>query len=380
MNTVQNNISRLVETGKNPHQSVARAMEQRKQKAIGCFPVYVPEEIIHASGMLPVGLWGGDVTIHQSDAYMQSFGCSVVKANLELAIKGTYNILSGIVVTAFCDTLKCAGLDLKVILPGMPVVPVVYAQNRQDPEGLTFMMEEFTALKERMEAISGRTVSEADLEQSLAVYEDYRAAMRELTSAMKDYPHTFDPKTRHFLIKAAYFMDKKEYTGIVREILAGLGSLPKEDSRGLLPVVVTGIMTEPDELLDVFKANGLHIAADDLAQESRQFRTPAPAGATVIERLAKRAQAQRGCALFYDNGESKGKFLIELLQESGARALVVCMMKFCDPEGFDYPLYKKEVEAAGYRLLYLEIEQHMESMGQVGTRVQSFAEIFSSPA
>ncbi|MBI4735695.1 MAG: benzoyl-CoA reductase subunit C, partial [candidate division NC10 bacterium] len=43
-------------------------------RAVGCFPVYTPVEIIHAAGMLPVGLFGGGNTIElaNADARFQS--------------------------------------------------------------------------------------------------------------------------------------------------------------------------------------------------------------------------------------------------------------------------------------------------------------------
>ena len=45
----------------------AEALDQHKKETgkggIGIIYVYAPEEIIHAAGYLPVGLWGGTVKI-----------------------------------------------------------------------------------------------------------------------------------------------------------------------------------------------------------------------------------------------------------------------------------------------------------------------------
>ena len=45
------------------------------RKAIGYMPVYVPRELIHAAGMLPVGILGGgdQLEVIQGDAYYQSY-------------------------------------------------------------------------------------------------------------------------------------------------------------------------------------------------------------------------------------------------------------------------------------------------------------------
>ena len=67
--------------------------------------------------------------------------------------------------------------------------------------------------------------------------------------------------------------------------------------------------------------------------------------------------------------------LIDMVKETGADAVVVCMMKFCDPEEFDYPIYKAQLEEAGIPMLYLELDQQIESFEQIRTRIQSFAEM-----
>lgn len=41
-------------------------------KAIGCFPVYTPEEIVYAAGMLPVGMWGGQTEVDLAKQYFSS--------------------------------------------------------------------------------------------------------------------------------------------------------------------------------------------------------------------------------------------------------------------------------------------------------------------
>jgi benzoyl-CoA reductase/2-hydroxyglutaryl-CoA dehydratase subunit BcrC/BadD/HgdB len=153
-----------------------------------------------------------------------------------------------------------------------------------------------------------------------------------------------------------------------------LKKLPEEKLDGI-KVVVTGILAETDALLDAFVQNQMVFVADDLAQESRQFRTCARSTGTALERLAYRIADHDGCSLLYDEEKKHGQLLIDLVRENHADGVVVCMMKFCNPEEFDYPIYKKELEAAGIPMLYLEIEQKMDSAEQIRTRIQSFAEM-----
>ena len=104
---------------------------------------------------------------------------------------------------------------------------------------------------------------------------------------------TINAKVRHMIIKASYFTDKKIYTSCIKELIDALQSLPAEKSAGP-KVVVTGIIAEPEGLLDVFVDNGIAFVADDLAHESRQFRTCFREGGTALDKLALRIADQTG--------------------------------------------------------------------------------------
>jgi len=74
---------------------------------IGYTCSFIPVEIFHAAGILPVRLRG----IHAkgmeiADAYYGPFVCSFPKALLQLAGKGKYSFLDGVVITNGCDSMR----------------------------------------------------------------------------------------------------------------------------------------------------------------------------------------------------------------------------------------------------------------------------------
>ena len=52
-------------------------------------------------------------------------------------------------------------------------------------------------------------------------------------------------------------------------------------------------------------------------------------------------------------------------------------MKFCDPEEYDYPIVKKDLEQAGIPELYIEVEQQSVNVEQIRTKIQTFADIIA---
>ena len=168
-------------------------------------------------------------------------------------------------------------------------------------------------------------------------------------------------------------MDKVKYTSMVKEIIAGLKSGAKEEAK--LKIVASGVIAEPVEVLDILKENGIAIVADDLSQESRKWRTPARAEGTALEKMAGIIADQIGDTFLFEPEKKKGQMLIDMVKAKKADGVIYFQMKFCDPEEFDYPIVKKELEEAGIPHLNLEVDQTVDSFEQLRTRIQSFAEI-----
>jgi benzoyl-CoA reductase/2-hydroxyglutaryl-CoA dehydratase subunit BcrC/BadD/HgdB len=284
---------------KDPGGAVRAFKQETGREVIGCLPIYVPEEIIYAGGMLPIGVWGGQTNIVQSGTYLPSFACSIMRAIMEFAMRGVYNDLSAVVCPMHCDTLKCIGENWKVAISQVPCFCLVYPQNRKNPSGISYLTTEFEHLRKKLESLSGRTITDEAINQAIVIYNEHRKTMREFTRVARDYPLTIRAQKRHMVIKSGFFMDKAKHTLLVKSLISELKALPAENSRDI-KVILTGIMAEPDSFLELFNEYNLVVVGDDLAHESRQFRTDVPAGGTPLERLARRWAEVQGCSLAYD--------------------------------------------------------------------------------
>ena len=237
-----------------------------------------------------------------------------------------------------------------------------------------FCREEYEIVKEKLENILGVTITTKDLQRSIDIYNENRQACRDFCDLAAEYAGRIRPSERHAVIKARWFMEKSRHTALLKELIEALQAEPKPEFNGK-KIILTGIMAEPYEILDIFEENGFAVVADDLAQESRQFRQDVPKDADPLMALAKAWNNFDGCSLATDEFKPKGKIIIDAVKKYDADAVIVCMMKFCDPEEFDYPILLQEFEPEGIRSLFIEIDQESTAFEQVKTRVQTFAEI-----
>lgn len=355
----------------------AQKYKDAGKKLIGVLPIYTPEELIYAAGMLPFGCWGGQVTISKAAAYLPPFACSIMQAVMELALSGSYDILDGLVISVPCDTLKCLTQNFKSACPNVKQIVCVYPQNNKLEASVTYLVKHLTKIKASLEEIAGKEITEDALQEAIAVYNENRRALMEFCSLVAEKPGLVSAKDRHAVIKSRLYLDKKEHTAMVLAVNSALKEAPAPKFQGQ-KVVLAGILAEPNAFLDVFDDLNLAVVGDELAQESRQFRVPVPAeGAPGLERLARQWQNVEGCCLVADQEKTRTKRIADMAKQQKADGVVFVQMKFCDPDEFDYPWIKKELDARGIPVLNIEIDQQMQSAGQLQTRLQAFSEQLS---
>ena len=374
MRTAKEIINEFKAIADNPRKAMDDYKKETGKGAVGIMPVYCPEEIVHAAGYLPIGMWGAQKKqISKARTYLPPFACSIMQSVIELQLEGVYDDLEAVIFSVPCDTLKC--MSQKWNRP-VPAIVFTHPQNRKiakDAANL-FAREEFNIVKEKLEDILDVHISNKAIKNSIAVYNENRAVCREFSDVAAEYAAVVTPSDRHAVIKARWFMEKSRHTALVKELIAALKAEPAPEFKGK-KIIVTGIQVEPYDVLDIFQENGFAIVADDLAQETRNFRQDVPDDDDALMALARAWNEFDGCSLATDANKPKGQMIIDAVKKYGADAVVVCMMKFCDPEEFDYPILLQEFEAAGVKNLYIEVDQESTAFEQVKTRIQTFAEI-----
>ena len=361
-----------------PKQQLAEYKAQGK-KVVGVLPYYAPEELVYAAGIVPMGIWGSNTkTISRAKEYCATFYCTIAQLALEMLLDGTMDGLDGIITPTICDTLRPMSQNFRVAMGDkMSVIFLAHPQNRFEEFGLQFTVDQYNHVKKELEKIAGREITNDDIQNAIKVYNESRAARRKFVKLASDHCDVITPTNRSAVLKAFYFMLKDEYIAKLNELNAELEKLPVCDWQGT-KVVTSGIICDNPALLAAFEENNIAIAADDVAHESRSFRTDVPENADPMMALAQQFANVDYEVLLYDPKSSenrRGEFVANLVKESGAQGLVLFMQQFCDPEEMEYPYLKKALQDADIPHIKLGIDQQMRDFGQARTAIQAFADV-----
>jgi benzoyl-CoA reductase subunit C len=321
------------------------------RKAIGYMPIYAPRELIHAAGMLPVGVFGGgdQVEIIRGDACFQSYICHIPRSTVELALSGRLDALDGMLFPSTCDVIRNLCGIWKLLLPGTYARYLDVPQNFDRSIGGRFFEAELRTIAEEIGRIGGTPVSEAALRGSIAVYNENRRLARELYRLRRESPHSAPTSEAYLVLRAGCVVPVEEHN----EMLAAYIEAARAADRPTMDncrVAVRGMFCEqpPLGLLRTLERAGCDIVDDDLVLVTRWIEGDVAETGDPFEALATSfVERSVATASLYIGEETKGAALVAAVRESRAEGVIFAAPSFCDPALLDQPMLAAALDRAG---------------------------------
>ncbi len=313
------------------------------RKAIGYMPVYVPRELIHAAGMLPVGILGGgdQLEVIQGDAYYQSYICRIPRSTIEMGLTGRLDCLDGMLFPSICDVIRNLSGMWQLLFKDKYVRYIDVPQNYEDGIGGKFYMEEMQILREGLAKLGGQEISDDAINASIAVYNDNRAALRELYTYRAAKPWQAPTSEVYLVQRAGMILPPEEHTQLVRDYITATDSVarPKRDNAR---VVINGTFCEqpPLSLIKSIEMSGCYVVDDDFMLVGRWLLEHVPTNGNPLEELSKAfLHHSATTAAKYDvTREEKGVFLMKQVKTMGAEGVIFAASSFCDPALLERPM------------------------------------------
>ncbi len=347
-------------------------------KAIAYFPVYAPAELIHAAGMLPVGLSGaGDrLDIQHADARFGSFICSIVKTTMEMGMTGRLEPFDGFLFSSICDSARNLCFVMKRNFPGMYVDFLHLPHNPSSPAAAEFLANEYRRVLAELERLGGNKVGDDALRNSIALYNRNRALIRELYRLRTARPQHVPSWELYQLVRLGNYMPVEEHTAQLEAALTEFGSRNAKQ-RDSIRIVVEGSFCEqpPLPIVRLIEDAGCYIVDDDFVIGQSWFDSDVPTSGDPLMALAK-SYLDRSVysSVRHDFRKPRWDGLVEKAKRSRADAVLFLIAKFCEPAYFDYVPYKEELERAGIPHLQLEFEEKSFTFDRLRMEIETFVE------
>lgn len=320
--------------------------------AIGYMPIYIPRELLHSQGVLPVGLMGGgdDLEIIRGDAYYQSYICHIPRSTIELGLNGSLAPLDGMLFPAICDVIRNLSGMWKLLFPDKFAMYLDVPQDFHRQRGGRFWRQELDQLSSQLTACGARPYDPDALRASLALYNTNRRLVQALYDLRIQEPWRVPTSELYPLLRAGMVLPVETFTSWLQEfhqlILADDTCRPMDQAR----VLLTGSFCEqpPLGLIRTLERAGCYIVDDDFAIIHRWIQHDIPLQGDPLENLAHAFLEDAMASPTRYIGEAvKGAELVERVRASRAEGVLFCAPSFCDPALLDQPMTVAAIEAAG---------------------------------
>ncbi|MCP3970430.1 MAG: benzoyl-CoA reductase subunit C [Rhodobacteraceae bacterium] len=349
------------------------------RKVIAYMPVYVPRELIHAAGMLPLGIMGGgdNLEVIHGDAYYQSYICRIPRSTIELGVSGRLDFVDGMLFPSICDVIRNLSGMWKMLFPDVYAKYFDVPQTYKDEVGGVFYTNEMREFLHDLEGIAGRKITDDDIRASIEVYNDNRRAINELYALRAKQPWKAPASEAYLVIRAGLVLPVEEHTVLVREYIAAASAQErplKDNSR----VVLTGMFCEqpPLNLLKSLELSGCYIVDDDFILISRWLIGDVPTTGDPVHNLSQAFlhSSMSTAAKYEPDQEEKGQFLVRAVRETGAEGVIFASTSFCDPALLDRPILQNVLKAADIPFIAFKYAENSGQMQPIREQAGTFVD------
>ena len=349
------------------------------RKAIGYMPVYVPREIVHAAGMLPVGILGGGdaLEVIQGDAYYQSYICRIPRSTIELGLTGRLDCLDGMLFPSICDVIRNLSGMWQILFKDKYVRYFDVPQNYQDAVGGTYYVHELEVLRDGLAALRGKPITDAEINASIRVYNENRAAIRDLYAYRAEKPWQAPTSEVYLLLRAGMVLPPEDHTKLVREYIAEIDKLPRP-KRDNARVVINGSFCEqpPLGLIKSIEMAGCYVVDDDFMLVTRWLLDDVPADRNPLDELSKAFlhRSASTAAKYDEKREDKGRFLLKQVKTGGAEGVIFAAPSFCDPALLERPMLQDVLAKHGIPHTAFKYAENTGQMAPIREQAGTFAD------
>jgi benzoyl-CoA reductase subunit C len=346
---------------------------------IGYMPYYVPREIIHAAGALPLGILGGgdQLEVIHGDAYYQSYICRIPRSTIELGVTGRLNFVDGMLFPSICDVIRNLSGMWKLMFPNMAARYIDLPHNFEDDVGGEFYRNELNEIREWLAEITGRPVTDEAIRASLVVFNENRRLVRQAYALRAEEPWNVPSAELYLLMRAGLVLPVEDHNQLVRDYLVSVREQQrpvKDNSR----VVVSGAFCEqpPLNLIKSIELSSCYIVDDDFMLINRWEKSDIEIEGDPIANLARAYlhDSTSTSPKYEPDHAKKGLYLVESVRENRAEGVIFAMASFCDPALLDRPILQDILTKHGIPHIAFKFAENSGQMQPIREQAGTFSD------
>jgi benzoyl-CoA reductase subunit C len=344
-------------------------------KVVGYFCTAMPTEMITAAGMLPFRVRAtGSAETELSDAYFSSMNCSFPRHAFNMALRGEYGFLDGLVIFNSCDHIRRV-YDHWTRQIGTPFVRMLSLPRKAEEPQVEWFREELSNLREGMREHFGVEITDDALREAIALHNRSRRAVRALYDLRKAESPPITGAEMLAVTVAGTAMPQERYGQLLGELQGDVGERSGQSGYRARLMVIGGELDSPDYLKVIEDQGGL-VVTDALCFGSRMIWKDVDENVDdPLTALARYYVVDRPpCARVFTEYPRRVRFIRDMIKDFKVDGVIFQRLTFCELWGFEQFSLTNDFKEFDVPLLCLDREYVLSGVGQLRTRVQAFLE------
>ncbi len=375
---LENLLKPFVFVHDDPYHWMERLKIYGDSKAIGFLFPDVPEELIHAFGVLPVSISGTGSEIKQAHGYLPSFICAFNVGAFESSLEGNLEAMDGLVIPYACDSMRAFSHVWEATFPHFFTHTLWLPKKKNGTDPKVFFRQELIRMKDALTAFTGKEVSDQHIRESIKIYNRNRNLLRTLNQYRSEVTSSFSNADFMTVVRTSTAMPKREHSKRVQELLDALkkagvetGSHNKESPR----IFLFGTVCEHREIYRCIERAELAVVDDNLYNGTRYFDDDVEESGDPIDSLVDRHFRGDPMSCYHYAKEDWRRYIKEKIVQNHIEGVVFLIPKYCEVLQFDYPMVKAVLEENDIPVILIETDYTSGSMARIETRIEAFAEM-----
>lgn len=354
--------------------------KERGGKIVGYTPGgYLPEELVLASGAIPIGLIrGGDHSmVELAGAYICRWIDTFCRAQIGYGVSGEdpyYNTVDLLVVPMTDNHIR-AVMDVLDYNTNIEIFPFGVPHTK-DSLALSYYLHGIIRLKTRLEQLTGVEITAPRLSEAIYLCNRERELLREI-SLMRKY-QTAPISSRDFvaLNQGSFLADKEVMVDILESVYKELKeqALPSDEGPRVLLTGSTLALGD-SKILDLTEEAGGVIVIEEFAEGIRPYWESVKPDGDLMEALADCYFMRRVPPAWFRPGKERLDFLVKLAKDFNVSGVIWYQLMYRESyktESYYFPgILKRET---GLHMLTVESDYDPSEAGPLRTRIETFIE------
>ncbi len=360
----------------------ARQWRNEGKKVLGYLCCFVPDEIITAFDLMPYRIQGSQTEpIDQADAFLEPMACPFARSCFNMALKGNYDFLDGFVAPHSCDTIERMYHIWRHNKPS-DFNHFINVPHMLGPSSDTFYRNELAYFIQALEGWTGRKLDPDKLRETVRLYNERRAVLRELYALRKGSPPLVSGTEVTKALVAGMGIPAAEHIDLLHRYIAEIKARPAPREGRAPRIFLWGNEIDDTAFIELIEENGAQVVMDDLCTGTRFFWDDVPETEDPLDGIARRYLAthcprsnvpQAGNR--EEDLENRYGFIKGFIREWKADAAIFYIVRFCDTCELEGPDLREYLNGLSIPVLMIEDDYSTSTIGQLRTRVQAFLEM-----